>query len=65
MAEDVAAKGWTKVEFARVAGVANMTVIRFLRGEFQNPPTAAKLAEALGQSLERYVVRETTHSSVA
>ncbi len=56
MAEDMAIKGWTKLDLARAAGVADMTVIRFLRAERQRPPIAKKLAEALGHTVERYLV---------
>lgn len=59
MAEDAAVRGWTKVDFARAAGVSDMTVIRFLRGDNQSPPTAARLAEALGYTAERYVIRSS------
>lgn len=59
MAEDMAAKGWTKLDLANRAGVADMTVIRFLRGERQTAPTAKKLAKALGRSIERYLVRSS------
>lgn len=56
MAEDMALKGWTKLDLAQRAGVADMTVIRFLRGERQTAPTAKKLAEALGYSVRRYLI---------
>lgn len=56
MAEDMAAEGWTKDDFARRAKVADMTVIRFLRGDQQTAPTAKKLAKALGYSVRRYIV---------
>jgi transcriptional regulator with XRE-family HTH domain len=63
MAEDMALKGWHKLDFARRAGVADMTVIRFLRGERQTAPTAKKLAEALGYSLKRYLIRAREEAS--
>jgi transcriptional regulator with XRE-family HTH domain len=56
MAEDMALRGWTKKDFAIRAGVSDMTVIRFLRGEYQTAPTAKKLAEALGYSVRRYLI---------
>lgn len=56
MAEDMAMKGWTKLDLATKAGVADMTVIRFLRGERQTAPTAKKLARALGHSVRRYLL---------
>lgn len=57
IAEDMAAKGWTKLDLANQAEVADMTVIRFLRGERQTAPTAKKLAKALGWSVRRYLLR--------
>lgn len=59
LAEDMAAKGWTKSDLANKAAVADMTVIRFLRGESQTAPTAKKLAKALGRSVRRYIVPST------
>lgn len=56
MAEDMALKGWTKLDLANAAGVADMTVIRFLRGDSQTAPTAKKLARALGYSVRRYLI---------
>jgi len=56
MAEDLAMKGWTKAEFAERAGVTDMTVIRFLRGERQTAITAKKLAKALGYTSRRYLL---------
>jgi transcriptional regulator with XRE-family HTH domain len=56
MAEDVAAKGWSNLEFAKRAGVNDMTVIRFFRGDHRTAPTARKLAKALGRSVRRYIV---------
>jgi transcriptional regulator with XRE-family HTH domain len=57
MAEDMALKGLSKLELALKAGVSDMTVIRFLRGERQTGKTARKLSKALGQRVERYLVR--------
>jgi transcriptional regulator with XRE-family HTH domain len=59
IAEDMAEKGWTKLELANRAGVSDMTVIRFLRGESQTAPTAKKLAKALGRPIGRYLIRAT------
>lgn len=56
MAEDMALRGWSKLDLANEAGVADMTVIRFLRGERQTPKTAKKLALALGYSARRYLI---------
>lgn len=58
MAEDMALKGWTKLDLATRARVADMTVIRFLRGERQTAKTAKKLAGALGRPLRRYLISE-------
>ncbi|MCE5247935.1 helix-turn-helix domain-containing protein [bacterium] len=59
MAEDMALKGWNKSTFAQRAGVADMTVIRFLSGERQTAQTAKVLADALGYSVRRYLLRST------
>ena len=56
IAEDMALKGWTKLDLANRAGVSDMTVIRFLRGQSQTAPTAKKLAKALGHSIRRYLI---------
>jgi len=59
LAEDMASKGWNKSDLAVRAGVADMTVIRFLRAESQTNRTAKKLARALGYSVRRYLVSAT------
>lgn len=64
MAEDMAIKNWTKLDLAKRARVADMTVIRFLRGEHQTAKTAHKLARALGYSVRRYLIA-TTREAVA
>lgn len=56
MAEDIAVKGWRPIDLARRAGVADMTVYRFLSGERQTAPVAKKLAKALGFSIRRYLI---------
>lgn len=56
MAEDMALRGWTKLGLAKRADVADMTVIRFLRGERQTGRTANKLAAALGFPVSRYLI---------
>lgn len=56
MAEDVALKGWLPIDLAREAGVADMTAYRALNGTRLTPPTAAKLAKALGYSVRRYLI---------
>ncbi len=60
--EDMAAKGWNKLDLARVAQVSDMTVIRFLRGEHQTAPTAKKLATALGRSVRRYIISDRSEA---
>jgi len=65
MAEDMAARGWTKDELAKRAGVADMTVIRFLRGESQTAPTAKKLARALRRNVRRYLISTANNEAVA
>lgn len=56
MLEDMTLKGWTKLDLSRRAKVADMSVIRFLRGEQQTARMAKKLATALGYSMKRYLV---------
>ena len=57
MADDMALKGWSKLDLATKAGVSDMTVIRFLRGERQTAKSALKLANALGYaSARRYLI---------
>jgi len=57
MAEDAALLGLNKVEWGKRAGVSDMTVIRFLRGERLRAKTIGKLSRALGRSPARYLVR--------
>lgn len=59
MATDMAERGWIATDLARIAGVSDMTVSRFLRNERQTAKTAKKLAEALGFSVRRYLLRST------
>jgi hypothetical protein len=54
--EDMATKGWLKVHLADRAGLSQMTIGRFLDGEFQTAPTAKAIAGALGRSVRRYIV---------
>lgn len=56
MAEDCARKGWSKVDLANAAGVSDMTVIRFFRGQGQTAKTAKALAAALGHDVDRYLI---------
>lgn len=52
LAEDMADRGWFQKELAAKAGVSEMTVTRFLRGE-QTAKTAKKIANALGYRTAR------------
>jgi transcriptional regulator with XRE-family HTH domain len=63
IAEDMAEKGWTKLDLATQARVSDMTVIRFLRGESQTAPTAKKLADALGHPVRRYITADDVQES--
>ncbi len=56
LAEDMALRGWNKKMLAARAGVSDMTVIRFLRGQQQTAVTAKKLAGAFGYSVRRYMI---------
>lgn len=57
LAEDIALKGWTMRDTAKASGVCDMTVARFLRGEFQTARTMTLLARALGRPAGRYLIR--------
>lgn len=58
MQADLDARGWQPTDLADRAGVAASTVSRFFSGEIQTARTAKKLAEALGYSLRRYLLRK-------
>ena len=62
LSEDIAAKGWFFSDLAKRAGVSNMTVTRFLRGEHQTNPTAKKLSRALGYSVRRYIISDRSEA---
>lgn len=53
------ARGWLQTDLARAADVSDTTVMRFFRGERQTARTAKKLADALGRSLRRYLIRSS------
>lgn len=57
-ADDMGAQGWMMTELARRAGITSKTVTRFFQGSAQTPKTAAKMAVALGQPVERYLIRQ-------
>jgi len=65
MAEDAAAKGFSKLLWSRRAKVSDMTVIRFLRGERVTASMVAKLVKPLGYPVERYIVRKGGSEAVA
>lgn len=56
---DMACRGWLNTDLARSAGVSDMTVTRFMRGDHQTAKTAQKLARALGYTVRRYLIRST------
>jgi transcriptional regulator with XRE-family HTH domain len=65
IAEDMALKGWLQKDLARQAHCTQMTVGRFLKGQFQSNKTAKKLADALGYPLSRYLISQATHYPAA
>lgn len=56
LVRDATLKGWDTAEFARQSSLTYKTADRFLRGDVQTTKTAAKLATALEQSIERYLL---------
>ena len=56
MRRDMDAKGLQAVDIARRAGTARSSITRFLNGEHQTPHMAKRIAKALRQSLDRYVL---------
>lgn len=54
---DMAGRGWLAQDLARVAGLSNMTVSRFLRHQRPTATTVKKIADALGFSARRYVIQ--------
>ncbi len=56
MVSDMALKGWMPTDLARIAGVSDMSVSRFLKGEPQTERMAERLARALGYSPRRYLL---------
>jgi plasmid maintenance system antidote protein VapI len=63
MRADLAEKGWLPAHLAKAAGVADMSVYRFLNGEHQTPPMAKKLAKAMRRPVRRYLVGLETASA--
>jgi transcriptional regulator with XRE-family HTH domain len=62
IAQDLAERGWHGEELARRAGLSGSTVHRFLTGQMQTGKAAAKIADALGYPLKRYVLPVKTRS---
>lgn len=58
LAEDIAERGLMPSHLARLAGVHERTVTRFLNGEVQTAKSLKKFADALGVSPRRYLIRE-------
>jgi plasmid maintenance system antidote protein VapI len=55
--EDAAERGWNPNDLARITGLHKSTVSRFLTGQTQTPTVAKALADALGRTPRRYLVR--------
>lgn len=55
---DAGGEGWSDSDFARRAGVKRSTVSRMRRYGSTRPATFAKLAQALGQPMDRYILSE-------
>lgn len=53
---DMTVRGWNRAKLAKSARVSIPTVSKFLGGEVQTAVTAAKIAKALGGSVERYLL---------
>lgn len=54
--DDMARKGWLSTDLAKAAGLADMTIGRFLKAEVQTARTAKKIARALGRPVSRYYI---------
>ena len=54
MVSDAGKLGWNIPALARAAGLSYKTTARFVSGQVQTAPVAAKLATALGKTLRRY-----------
>lgn len=53
---DMTLRGWTQRELSKQAGVGENTVSRLVRGLPTTAPQVRKVARALGQRLDRYLV---------
>lgn len=58
IAEDIAARGWSVRDAARVSGVGFRTIYRFLHGGAANSKTMGAIAKALGTIPETYIQRD-------
>ena len=69
MLTDMAGHGWLPRDLARKAKCSDMTVSRFLskdpRSMRRTPPTAKKLAKALGHDVKRYLISFVARTAVA
>jgi len=54
--EDMALRGWNARDLARIAGVSQSGVSKFLRNQAQTAKMATKLATALGFGVRRYLI---------
>jgi transcriptional regulator with XRE-family HTH domain len=57
--DDMSERGWMPTDLARAAGVSDMAVTRFFRGEHRTARMAKKFADALGRPVRRYLIRST------
>jgi lambda repressor-like predicted transcriptional regulator len=57
MASDMALRGWAVRVLAERSGKNYHTVNKFLLGTVQTPKTAKAIAQALGHSTRRYLLR--------
>lgn len=57
-------RGWMPRDIARIAGISHRQVNRFLGGEVQTAKTAKKLADAMGYSPRRYVIRSQESQAI-
>ena len=55
---DIAAKGWTMEKMAEMSGVTAQTLGNLKRIGKPTPTTMAKIAKALKQPIERYILEE-------
>ena len=55
---DVAAKGWTMAKLSDASGVSKMTIINLRRVGKPTPTTMAKIAKALKQPIDRYILED-------